>query len=601
MSFFAKKRKTEVETEVNTKLYTVATCNLNQWALDFPGNLARIEASIREAKAAGARYRCGPELEVSGYGCEDHFFEEDTVLHCWQSLAALLQGELTHGILCDVGMPVVHRNVRYNCRVFLLDSKVVLIRPKLCCCDDGNYRETRWFTEWPRARAVEDFALPGMIRAICGQEACPLGFAAIATADTVVGSETCEELFTPHSPHIPLALDGVEIISNGSGSHHQLRKLDKRLDLMRSASSKAGGVYLYANQRGGDGSRLYYDGCALVACNGDILAQGSQFGLQARNYSARNSARNSRRSALTARPNSLLQDVEVIVATIDLQQVRSARAAVPSRSRQAAIAPAVHRVHVDFILGAPAYGSGGVPVSPTAEIAARLHRAEEEIALGPACWLWDYLRRSGAGGYFLPLSGGADSSSTAAIVGIMCQLVVKAAGAGDEQVIADVRKVTRKAAPWLPADAKELCGMILHTCYMGTENSSAATRGRAEALASELGAHHTLADIGPMVKGVIATFEAITSKSPKFKSQGGTETEDLALQNIQARSRMVLSYTLAQLLPWTRDRPSFLLVLGSANVDEALAGYTMGRVSDLSPHTRSPTLLTSPDPPSTAT
>ena len=282
MSFFAKKRKTEVETEVNTKLYTVATCNLNQWALDFPGNLARIEASIREAKAAGARYRCGPELEVSGYGCEDHFFEEDTVLHCWQSLAALLQGELTHGILCDVGMPVVHRNVRYNCRVFLLDSKVVLIRPKLCCCDDGNYRETRWFTEWPRARAVEDFALPGMIRAICGQEACPLGFAAIATADTVVGSETCEELFTPHSPHIPLALDGVEIISNGSGSHHQLRKLDKRLDLMRSASSKAGGVYLYANQRGGDGSRLYYDGCALVACNGDILAQGSQFGLQAR-------------------------------------------------------------------------------------------------------------------------------------------------------------------------------------------------------------------------------------------------------------------------------------------------------------------------------
>ena len=77
---------------------------------------------------------------MSGYGCEDHFFEEDTVLHCWQSLAALLQGELTHGILCDVGMPVVHRNVRYNCRVFLLDSKVVLIRPKLCCCDDGNYR-----------------------------------------------------------------------------------------------------------------------------------------------------------------------------------------------------------------------------------------------------------------------------------------------------------------------------------------------------------------------------------------------------------------------------------------------------------------------------
>lgn len=51
----------------------------------------------------------------------------------------------------------------------------------------------------------------------------------------------------------------------------------------------------------------------------------------------------------------------------------------------------------------------------------QFHCPEEEIALGPACWLWDYLRRSGASGYLLPLSGGADSSSTAAIVGSMCQ------------------------------------------------------------------------------------------------------------------------------------------------------------------------------------
>jgi NAD+ synthase (glutamine-hydrolysing) len=35
----------------------------------------------------------------------------------------------------------------------------------------------------------------------------------------------------------------------------------------------------------------------------------------------------------------------------------------------------------------------------------------------------------------------------------------------------------------------------------------------------------------------------------------------------------VLSSLLAQLLPWTRGRSGFLLVLGSANVDEALRGY----------------------------
>merc|ERR1712196_111227 len=59
---------------------------------------------------------------------------------------------------------------------------------------------------------------------------------------------------------------------------------------------------------------------------------------------------------------------------------------------------------------------------------------------------------------------------------------------------------------------------------------------------------------------------------------GGTATENLALQNIQARSRMVMAYFLAQLMPWATDGDTSvaagsLLVLGSANVDEALRGY----------------------------
>lgn len=44
----------------------VASCSLNQWALDWEGNLARIKASIQEAKARGASLRVGSELEVSG-------------------------------------------------------------------------------------------------------------------------------------------------------------------------------------------------------------------------------------------------------------------------------------------------------------------------------------------------------------------------------------------------------------------------------------------------------------------------------------------------------------------------------------------------------
>ena len=70
-------------------------------------------------------------------------------------------------------------------------------------------------------------------------------------------------------------------------------------------------------------------------------------------------------------------------------------------------------------------------------------------------------------------------------------------------------------------------------------------------------------------------FSAITSFTPRFRVHGGSPTENLALQNIQARLRMVVAYLFAQLLPTVRQRlgGGSLLVLGSANVDESLRGY----------------------------
>jgi hypothetical protein len=45
-----------------------------------------------------------------------------------------------------------------------------------------------------------------------------------STIDTCIGFEICEELWNPQSPHIDMALDGVEIFINGSGfrqTHYQ--------------------------------------------------------------------------------------------------------------------------------------------------------------------------------------------------------------------------------------------------------------------------------------------------------------------------------------------------------------------------------------------
>lgn len=524
---------------------TIATCSLNQWALDFEGNRDRIVQSIIEAKVQGASLRVGPELEIPGYGCLDHFLENDTYLQSWEMYATILKNEETYGILLDVGIPIIHKNRRYNCRILSYDGQILLIRPKIVLANDGNYREMRFFTPWLKPQYVEEFNLPVLIQRITGQSSVKFGDAVINTLDTVIGCETCEELFTPQAPHVQLSLDGVEIITNSSGSHHELRKLDTRISMITEATRKCGGIYLYSNQRGCDGDRLYYDGCAMIVCNGQILAQGSQFSLK---------------------------DVEVLSATIDLEDVRAYKSLI-SHGIQSRSSPVYERVHLNVELS-PDSLNFDLNLEPSEPRPCRFHLPEEEIALGPACWLWDYLRRCNGSGFFLPLSGGIDSCATAVIINSMCRLVIKEIKEGNTQVLADVKKILRDDIN-VPETSEELASRIFHTCYMGTTNSSMETRQRALKLAGDIGSYHINMNIDTVVASLVSLFEVTTGKKPVYKIFGGSQIENLALQNIQARLRMVISYLFAQLLPWVRGKKdvSGLLVLGSANVDEQLRGY----------------------------
>jgi NAD+ synthase (glutamine-hydrolysing) len=519
----------------------VAVTTLNQWALDFKGNLERILVSIQMAKEAGATYRAGPELEVPGYSCEDHFHESDTQLHSWEVLVELLQSPVTRNILFDVGMPVTHKNVVYNSRVVVLNGKILLIRPKLKNCDDDCYRETRWFTAWTKLRQTEEFYLPRMIRDVTGQTKVPIGDAVISTLDTCIGYEICEELWNPRSPHIDMSLDGVEIFINASGSYTELRKSHLVCDMIRAVMYRVGGCYLYNNMRGCDGQRTYFNGASFITLNGDVLSKTKQFALE---------------------------EVEIATAAIDLEDIRAFRNSRRSRQLTAASSPSYPRIEIPFALSNESdfFLPTQIPIEWNFPI------PEEEILFGPACWLWDYLRRSGQGGFFLPLSGGVDSSSTATIVFSMCNMVVHAVTTGEEQVLADVRKIVADTG-YTPKDPKELCNRIFITCYMGSENSSEDTKKRADKLAKQIGSYHMNILIDNMVKAVIAVFSTTTGHIPKFKVCGGSVRENLALQNVQARVRMVTAYLFAQLMLWVRGRPGGLLVLGSANVDEALRGY----------------------------
>ena len=115
-------------------------------------------------------------------------------------------------------------------------------------------------------------------------------------------------------------------------------------------SHQLGGIYLYSNQQGCDGERVYYDGASMIALNGAIMAQGTQFSLS---------------------------DVEVVTATLDLEAVRAHRTS-SSRGHQSAQAAAYSRVYIDTRLdGGESIRPGVVETRPGEFM---YHTPEEEIA-----------------------------------------------------------------------------------------------------------------------------------------------------------------------------------------------------------------------------
>jgi NAD+ synthase (glutamine-hydrolysing) len=117
-------------------------------------------------------------------------------------------------------------------------------------------------------------------------------------------------------------------------------------------------------------------------------------------------------------------------------------------------------------------------------------------------------------------------------------------------------------------DTKRLMNILLHTCNMPTKNNTPEIRKQASDLAKALGSYHLTTPIndafiaaknmvGNVQFGVGITDAEVAAEQkadyqmmeiPRYKSSGGDWQENLAIQNIQARLRMVTAYYMAQTL-----------------------------------------------------
>lgn len=489
----------------------VGAAVLNQTPLDWDGNRRNIEGAIGEARARGVSLLCLPEMCIPGYGCEDTFYAPFVAETSWRILCELLP--LTRGMVVSFGLPVRHHNTLYNCACLVADGRIVGLVAKQNLANDGIYYEARWFKAWPHGVRAEYRV---------GDSTIPIGDLVFECGGVRIGFEICEDAWVADRPGDDLARTACDVIFNPSASHFAFGKLDVRERFVLEGSRAFSVTYIYANLLGNESGRAIFDGGALIATGGKMLAVGPRFSYR---------------------------DYVLTTAVTDIDATRTIQGRTASFRTDVVETPRLVRAELQF----PAIPLEIQPAPVIAEWEKSDHRKEEEFTRAETLALFDYLRKSRSRGFVVSLSGGADSSACACLVRMMLEFALAELGADGLQ-----RKLSYMFDKPL-GDIAQLTKRMLTTAYQSTRNSGEVTRNAARAVAEAVGAEHHELDVDKLV----AEYEAVVEKALGRKLTW--EQDDIARQNIQARARAPSIWMLTNI--------KGALLLATSNRSEVAVGY----------------------------
>lgn len=186
------------------------------------------------------------------------------------------------------------------------------------------------------------------------------------------------------------------------------------------------------------------------------------------------------------------------------------------------------------------------------ELVAPVEAKEIEFPKACSLALFDYMRKSRSKGYTLSLSGGADSATCAVMVAEMVKRGVEELGKNAFCISIGFSELADKSE-------KEIVHSIFNTAYQGTVNSSDTTLNAAKFLADSIGAKFYSWTIDSSVNAYTSIIEEALERKLSW------EQDDLAMQNIQARSRSPIIWMLTNITD--------TLLLTTSNRSEGDVGY----------------------------
>ncbi len=179
---------------------------------------------------------------------------------------------------------------------------------------------------------------------------------------------------------------------------------------------------------------------------------------------------------------------------------------------------------------------------------------EEEFARAISLALFDYMRKSRSRGFVVSISGGADSAAVSCLVAMMVGFGV--AELGRERFLAKLKYFGEIQAA---RENREMVRRLLACVYQSTSHSGDVTRSAARGVAEAIGAEFLEFDVDQIVQDYINMVSAGIGRKLSW------DTDDLALQNIQARARSPGVWMLANLRG--------ALLASTSNRSEAAVGY----------------------------
>ncbi len=436
----------------------IALAQVNTVVGDLKGNAEKIADRIETAKKAGVQLIAFPELSLCGYPPEDLLLKPKFTEDAKKALDSLI---LTTGeIIAIVGYPQMTDDL-YNTAAVMFNGKLIGSYHKIFLPNYGVFDEFRYFqkgTDIPVFRA----------------------------GSLTFGVNVCEDIWFAEGPTAFQAQEpGCQLVINISSSPYYFGKglLREKMVGMRAYDNQ---VYIaYVNLVGGQ-DELVFDGQSLVAApNGNIIARGRQF------------------------------EEDLLIIDLDLSLVSLKHLFDPKR-RQRARTTGVQEVtgySVDGFRLKPVKEKVPALVRPALEPMAEIYEA---LKTG----LRDYVRKNGFQKVVVGLSGGIDSSLTAAI----CVDVI---------------------------GAENVTGVAMPSRY-----TSKASTEDAEILAKNLGITLLNIPIEPVFSELKSTMAEAFKELP----------EDIAEENMQSRIRGMILMALSNKFKW--------LVIATGNKSEIAVGYT---------------------------